>query len=285
VDQAVAWLRRHRDREKIFLWVDSFDPHEPWDPPPRFDRYAVGARRGPRLILPMGGPMERWASPDDVTHIRGLYAGEVSFVDHCLGRFFASLRELNYLDDSLVVVLADHGHPLGDHGKFLKGPDRLYSELLRVPFLVRLPRGRGGGRRSEALVQFQDLLPTVLDLIDAPGDREFMHGRSFAAVLRGETDEHREAIITGYHEGIDRCIRTRRYSYIMRPAGEADELYDLTEDPQERRNLAAEHGEEAERLRRLLGPAYRPRRRRGRGVQGKYELASSGIDEAVIGKH
>jgi len=285
VDQAVTWLQRHRGREKVFLWVDSFDPHEPWDPPPEFDVYAPPQRHGPRLILPLGGPMERWAAPEDVTHIRGLYAGEVAFVDSCLGRFFESLRELGYLDDSVVVILADHGHPLGDHGKFLKGPDRMYNELLRIPFMIRLPQGRHAGRHCDALVQFQDLLPTLLELTGSSGDLGFMHGRSFASVLRGETDEHREAIITGYHEGVDRCIRTKTWSYVERPAGEGDELYDLMNDPREQRNLADAHPGEVRRLAGLFGRAYRPRRRRGRGIQGKYELASSGIDEVVIGKH
>lgn len=284
VDDAITWLRRNRDHAKVFLWVDSFDPHEPWDPPPRFDTYTDPAYRGPRLILPMGGPSEGWASAAEIRHIRGLYAGEVSFVDHCLGRFFDALRELNYLDDSVVVVLADHGHPLSDHGKFLKGADRLYNELLRVPFMIRLPAGRHSGTRTDALVQFQDLLPTLLEVLGVGEDPGAMHGRSFAPVLVRRSDAHREAIITGYHEGIDRCIRTPRWSYIERPAGEPDELYDLVDDPGERRNLIGAHPEEAQRLGRLFGRTYRPRRRRGRGIQGKYELASSGLDDVVIGK-
>ena len=64
-------------------------------------------------------------------HIRGLYAGEAAFVDHCLGRLFDALRDLGYYEDSVIVLTADHGHPLADHGKFLKGGDRMYSELLR----------------------------------------------------------------------------------------------------------------------------------------------------------
>ena len=282
VDEAVTWLERNRSHKKVFLWLDSFEPHEPWDPPASFDTYT--SHRSPRLILPMGGPMEHWATPEDVHHIRGLYAGEVAFVDHSLGRLFNALRELGYLEDSIIVVLADHGHPLGDHGKFLKGPDRMYNELLRVPLMVRLPKGQHGGRRCDALIQFQDLLPTLLQLTGSGGDLGFMHGRSFAAVVREETDEHREAIITGFHEGIDRCIRTKTWSYVERPAGEADELYDLVEDPREQRNLADAHADEVQRLSRMFGRAYRPRRRRDRGLQGKYELASSGIDEAIVGK-
>ena len=107
----------------------------------------------------MGGTASDWASPEQVRHIRGLYAGEVAFVDHCLGQLFASLRDLGYYDDSLILLVADHGHPLADHGKFLKGTDRMYNELLKVPFLLRLPGGRGGGERIGALAQFHDVLP------------------------------------------------------------------------------------------------------------------------------
>ncbi|MGH2403645.1 MAG: sulfatase-like hydrolase/transferase, partial [bacterium] len=282
MEEATTWLRKNRVHDRIFLWVDCFDPHEPWDPPPRFDTYTSAGYRGPRLILPMGGLSERWATPEEVRHLRGLYAGEVAFVDSCVGKFFAALEELGYLEDSIVVVLADHGHPLGDHGKFLKGADRLYSELLRIPFMVRLPRDEDRGRHTDALVQFQDVLPTLLDLLGLQANLSSMHGRSFRHVVEGDTQDHRDAIITGYHEGADRCVRTKRWSYIERPAGQRDELYDLSVDAREQHNLIQSHAEEAERLARMFGRYYRVRRRLGGGIQGKYEMASSGLEEPVF---
>jgi len=283
VEDAIGWLKRNRSQKQVFLWVDCFDPHEPWDPPAAFDTYADPSYAGPRLILPMGGDAASWAGPEEMRLIRGLYAGEASFVDHWVGRFLEALGELGYLDDSVVLLLADHGHPLADHGKFLKGADRLYSEMLRVPFMVRLPDGRHGGERAEALVQFQDVAPTLLDLLEFPESLEAMHGRSFRAVLERDADEHREAIITGYHEGVDRCIRTKRLSFIERPSGVRDELYDLEKDPREQRNIIETHREEADRLARAFGRLYRSRRRRATGIQGKYELSSSGLDEPVLG--
>lgn len=184
---------------------------------------------------------------------------------------------------TIVLILSDHGHPLGDHGKFLKGADRLYNEMLRVPFMLRLPKGRHAGERADALVQFHDVLPTLLDLLGFEETLGGMHGRSFRDVLERRTDEHRQAIITGYHEGVDRCIRSKTSSYIERPAGQVDELYNLQEDPREQHNLIETHREEAERLARSFGRIYRSRRRRARGIQGKYELSSSGLDEPVLG--
>jgi arylsulfatase A-like enzyme len=136
-------------------------------------------------------------------------------------------------------------------------------------------------------VQFHDVLPTVLELLDLRNSTTSMHGRSFLPVLQGDTDVHREAIITGYHEAPDRCIRDHRWSYLLRPEGEPDELYDLVEDPKERRNLISEHPEVAGRLTSTFGSLFRLQlqaRTKGRpfskegGIQGKYELASSGIE-------
>ncbi|MBX6772643.1 MAG: sulfatase [Chloroflexi bacterium] len=276
---AVEWLRKNRTHEKIFLWIDSFDPHEPWDPPPRFDTYGDPAYRGPRLILPMGGRADDWATAEEQRAIRGLYSGEVAAVDAALGPLFTALGEYGYLDDSIILFLSDHGHPLGDHGKFLKGADRLYNELLKVPFMVRLPGGRQGGRRTRALVEFDDVAPTLLDLLGLASNAHAMHGRSFRPVLEGDTDEHRPHIITGYHDGVDRCIRDQRWSLILRPEQEPDELYDLLEDPRERQNLIDRYPEEARRLASAYGRTFF---RRGRptvikGIQGQYEMSSGSV--------
>ena len=278
VDEAVEWLKHNRSHRHILAWIDSFDPHEPWDPPARFDTYTDPNYRGKRLILPLGGLAEHWATPEEVRHVQGLYAGEAAFVDDCLGRLFRALKDLGYYDDSVIVLLADHGHPLADHGKFLKGGDRMYSELLKVPFMIRLPGGEGA-RRTQVVVQFHDVLPTLLDLAGLGNNATAMQGRSFLPVLRGEADEHRQAIITGYHEAPDRCVRDRTWSYVQRPEGEPDELYNLSEDPRERVNVIDEYPEEARRLARAFGSYFR----RGaaqvavKGVQGKYELSSGGI--------
>jgi arylsulfatase A-like enzyme len=278
VDEAVDWLTRNRDHRNIFLWIDSFDPHEPWDPPARFDTYTDPDYRGKRLIMPMGGPVENWATPEEIRHIRGLYAGEAAFVDHCLGRLFQTLEDLNYYDDSIIILTADHGHPLADHGKFLKGGGRLYNELLKLPFMIRLPGGKDA-RRTHAIAQFHDVLPTLLDLLSMTNNTALMHGRSFLPVLRGDSDTNRDVIITGYHEAPDRCVRDQTWSYIRRAAGEPDELYHLIKDPQERVNLIDQYPEEARRLARAFGSYFQcgVAQVEVKGIQGKYELASGGI--------
>ena len=279
VQKATNWLETNRSHDRTLLWVDSFDPHEPWDPPDRFDTYTDPSYVGPRLIMPMGGQASDWATPEQISHIQGLYAGEAAFVDHCLGRLFESLKSLGYYDDSIIVLMADHGHPLCDHGKFLKGGDRMYNELLKVPFMVRMPRGENGGRRTQAIVQFHDVLPTVLDAIGQSGNASAMNGRSFLDVLKGDADGHRDVIITGYHGAVDRCTRDRTWSYVQRPEDEPDELYNLADDPAERENLIDSHHEEAVRLASSFGSHFKRRpTRMVKGVQGEYEMSSSSIE-------
>jgi arylsulfatase A-like enzyme len=280
VAQAVEWLKKSRDYKKIFLWIDSFDPHEPWDPPKRFDKYTDPNYKGPRLIMPMGGLAKNWATQEEIRYIQGLYAGEAEFVDYCLGSLFETLEELGYLEDSLIVLTADHGHPLCDHGKFLKGADRMHGELLKVPFLVRFPKGEKAGKRISSLIQFQDILPTILDILGLKNNTSSMHGRSFLPVINDDRDNHRDTVIMGYYEGIDRCIRDLRWSYIQRPEGEPDELYNLDEDPREKNNLIDKYPEEAIRLSSMFGSYFRNRKTKRivKGVQGKYEMGSGSVE-------
>jgi arylsulfatase A-like enzyme len=280
VDQSIKWLEANRAHKRVFCWIDSFDPHEPWDPPKRFDTYGDPAYAGKRLIMPMGGLADKWSTPEEQRQIRALYAGEAEFTDHCLGRLFDALERLGYYDDSVILVMADHGHPLGDHGKFLKGADRLYSELLKVPFMIRLPGARVTGRR-DAIVQFQDALPTLLDLMELGDLGSAFAGRSFRGVVEGTEQRHRDLVISGYHEGIDRVIRDDRYSLILRPEGEADELYDLVADPRERNNLIDAEHDRATGMAARFGRAFF--RHGGRtaqiqGVQGKYEVLAGSLD-------
>jgi len=275
---AIQWLEENKTRREPFLlWWDSFDPHEPWTPPKEFDRYTDPNYKGKKIILPCGGPVVNHFTPEEIAYTRGLYAGEVAYVDHYVGQLLNKIAGLGYMDNSLIVLVADHGHPLADHGKFLKGGDRMYSELLKVPFMIRFPGGRYGGRRLTALTQFQDILPTLLEAIGLGNNIEAMHGRSLMPLIRGEVPSIRDVIVTGYHEAPDRCIRTVEWSYIRRPEGQPDELYNLIEDPQEKVNLVDRYPDVARRLASSFGSLYAVQVAEVKGIQGKYEVGGSAV--------
>jgi arylsulfatase A-like enzyme len=275
--RAGDWAEENASQGPFFLWVDSFDPHEPWTPPKEFDRYTDPHYQGKKIVLPPGGPAGAQLTDAEIAYTRGLYAGECAYVDHYVGRFLERLKALGLYDDSLIILIADHGHPLADHGKFLKGGDRLYNELLKVPCMVRLPGGAHGGQRLPALASFQDVLPTLLDAVGLGNNLDALPGHSLLPLIRGEVASVRQAIIAGYHEAPDRCVRDQTWSYIRRPEGQPDELYNLQEDPQERTNLIDRCPDEARRLAGLFGSLYFGKQKPAsvKGLQGKYEVADS----------
>jgi hypothetical protein len=119
------------------------------------------------------------------------------------------------------------------------------------------------------------------------GETHDMHGRSFRAVVEGDAETFRETCVTGYFEGTDRVVRHhdshtgRRWSLLLRPEGEPDELYDLVADPRERANLIDDHPDVATRLAGRFGPSYFRRRQpvlQVKGVQGAYEVASGVVE-------
>ena len=278
MDQSLKVLDdARRDGRPLYLWIDTFQPHEPWCPPAKFDTCGDPSYAGPRVVMPPGGPAEKWGSPDEIKRVQSLYAGEAAYVDYCIGHLFEGMREMGYFDDSVIVVLSDHGHPLCDHGKFLKGPDRMYSELLKVPFIVRLPGGDHGGRRVADLGRFPDLMPTLLDLAGLKGNLFCMAGKSLKPVLDGTGGSPYTATMSGFFPAQDRCIRNERYSYVVRPEGEPDELYDLEADPRERNNIVDKAPDMAESLLNEFGAIYFGKRPKPRGVQGSFEVADTSL--------
>ncbi len=260
----------------IFLWLDTFQPHEPWCPPAKFDTFGDPDYDGAKIIMPPGGMAADWATDAEIRRIRSLYAGEAAYIDWCLGKLLTGMRQMGYMDDSVVVILSDHGHPLADHGKFLKGPDRMYSELLKVPFIVRLPGGDCGGERATDLGRFADLLPTLLDLTGLSGNAREMSGKSLRASLEGSGRSPYEATISGYFKALPRCLRNERYSYIAFGEG-GDQLYDLTSDPRERTNIIADKTEVAEDLLGQFGAIYFASEHKPKGVQGTFEVADTSL--------
>jgi arylsulfatase A-like enzyme len=226
----------------------------------------------------MGGDYLKWGEEATADCVRGLYAGEAAYVDWCVGRLLDALDDMGYLEDTLVCVLSDHGHPLADHGKFLKGGDRMYSELLKVPLIMRFPGGEHGGRRLDALAQFPDVMPTLLDGLGCPEACHDLAGMSLMPVIRGEVDALREATISGYYKVAHRAVRNQRYSYIVRPGGEPDELYDLLEDPREQRNIIGKKPGMAGALAALFPKVYYPAPPKSHGVQGDSEVQHTPVD-------
>ena len=234
LDEALQWIRSQGD-DPFFAFIHFFDPHTPYDPPePYREQY------GPERL--------------------GLYRGEIAFVDHLVGRLVERLKDLGLYDETVIVVLGDHGESLGEHGEQTHG-FFIYDATVRVPLIIKAP-GSQRGQRSSNLVRTIDVMPTLLDLVGVEIPQT-VEGVSVAAHLRdpdSDVDSDRVAYIESHYARLHfgwaplRGIRTEQYKYIEAPRRE---LYELTADRSETRDVSreqpgivAELGSVVEKLRR-----------------------------------
>ena len=256
VKQTIRYLEE-APQDRLFLWVDMFDPHEPWDPPPPFDTMYDPGYSGQTIIDPVPGFVDGYLTPEELRHVQALYAGEVSFVDKWVGILIDALKRLGYWDDSLIVFSTDHGELLGERGCMRKARPWPYEELSRIPLLMRLPGGLSAGKTVRALTQTTDLLPTICDALDVELPLG-THGDSLLSLARGEQTRLRDFAISGFH-GQSWSLRNEAWSlYLWLPdypevpweprRANTRELYHLAKDPGETCDLAAEYGSIADAM-------------------------------------
>ncbi|MGH9721327.1 MAG: sulfatase family protein, partial [Bryobacteraceae bacterium] len=249
--EAARWLDHNVDENQPFyLHIESFSPHEYWDPPDSYYRqYMKTAYRGPRLIAPPA--LTRDMSPIDVEHVRALYAGLVTFVDAQIGRFLKKVDALGLMKNTLIVLAADHGTMMGEQGQVHKGETRLRTQVTHVPMMIYYPRQSWAGRRVDGFVQHTDLMPTLLDLsgIKIPPR---VTGESLRPLMESGKGSRRDTIVTGWGEHAS--VRSPEWNYIGRwnQGPPFEELYDLTSDRAELHNVAAKHPAVVSELRAKL---------------------------------
>jgi arylsulfatase A-like enzyme len=266
VNTAIQWLERQRGRDRLFLWVDCFDPHEPWDPPTELkEKYAPGYQ-GIDLIDPVPSQVAGYLTPEEMRYVQRLYAAEVEFVDRWVGKLLNAARQMGYFDNSLIIFTSDHGEPLDDHGIVRKCRPWNYEELAHVPLLIHLPGGQRSGLRITSFVQHPDFLPTICDFLGIqkpPG----VTGDSFWPLITRQEESIRDFAVTAHHKA-SWAIRTDRWTFHMMlrwPLRFADltpeaenndhvgfgaprELFDRANDPREQRNVLLQHPEVADEL-------------------------------------
>jgi arylsulfatase A-like enzyme len=238
-DAAGRWLDDNCTNGPFFLWVDGFDPHDPWDPPSHYAARYQPDYEGINFIWP--GTQGPEGTEDEVQHLCANYFGEVSFVDHCIGRLFEKLDALKLWDDTVVVFTSDHGTQILDHGRLGKGPRDLHPYNTRINMVVRHPDGPRGERVS-GFVQAHDLPATLLTMLDIPAE---LDGRDFWPLVTGETESIRDHVVIAWAdwaEGRARgrvSVRDDEWNYVVGTGyeDETPELYRLTDDPDEDRNV------------------------------------------------
>ena len=258
---AIKWLELNYDQhEKFFLHIDTFDPHEPCDPPKWYaDMYDPewkgGEVPGGAYIVGVPRPAASDLTEEQLNHLRALYAGEVTLVDRWVGRLLQKIDDLGLLEDTAIIFTSDHGTYIGEHNYVGKRP-HLYEEVAHIPLIIRLPDSIGApnGRRDE-IVQSPDIMPTILELagVNIPPT---VQGRSFLSIIRGEAEEEREiavssASLVGQRLPDYITVTSKRWALLASQVGSEvkSELYDLSRDPGETENLIDERPEVADDLR------------------------------------
>lgn len=265
--RAIPWLRAHA-AEPFFLFIHYWDTHWPYTPPERYRRLFYAGHptdpSNPSLEAwwrqPMGAAARAtWLRTadgliTDVEYVIALYDQEIRYVDDAVGEIVSAVDELGLADRTLVLVTADHGESMTEHGIFFDHHG-LYDSTLRVPLIARWPGRLPEGVRLPDIVEVSDIAPTLLE---AAGLRPpaAMEGRSFWRRLTGEeSPDGHERVVRSLE-----CtwqakwsLRTDRYKFILardpdRYGNPPRELYDLAADPGEERNIAAQRPEIASAL-------------------------------------
>jgi arylsulfatase A-like enzyme/Tfp pilus assembly protein PilF len=212
VTHALSWLKK-TPRRPFFLWLHLYDPHSPYDPP----------------------------EPYRTQYRSHLYDGEIAYADHELGRLISWLKRSQLYDRSLIVLLSDHGESLGDHGEKEHG-FFVYNATVHVPLIVKPPATSSfRSSRVPRPVETIDIAPTLLQ---GAGIKDIIEKQFQSHSLLASETEHDQ---TAYSETFYpfssfgwsplHALETSRYHYVDAPI---PELYDVTSDPEEKNNVAAQ---------------------------------------------
>ena len=245
--RATDFLKENRDRP-FFLHVNFRRPHHPFDPPSPFDRMYEGAafpashrREGEMRNKPpshtkslesTNGFDLRQMTGKDLDRIKSYYYGMISLNDKYIGQMLTSLSSLGLADHTIVVLTADHGEMLGDHGLLFKA-GYMYDEVLRTPLIFRAPGKLPAGRRVTGMTEGVDILPTILEVMGLPRS-ERVQGTSMLPLAEGRAAGREEIHSEFPGTKVVRTADWKLVHYVRAPYGE---LYNLREDPYELYNL------------------------------------------------
>ena len=287
---AMRWLENHY-KEDFFLYIDTWDPHEPWDAPAYYTELYWPGYDG-ELVLPLYG---NWNDvpgykEEQVRKGHATYCGEITMVDTWLGHLLRSVENMGLMTNTAIIFTSDHGFYFGEHGGLFgkmssdKRPDGtlrtydepdsmwsyspLYEELVHIPLLIYLPGLAPGAYKG--LSSAVDVMPTVLDILglEIPA---FVQGRSLVPGMRDTSLSGREFVVSSLPfanpgdpvHSVDNFLRSLldppvttitsgQWSLLYSPQEGVSELYNLTSDPGQRENVIYENQDNARELHQFL---------------------------------
>lgn len=242
--EGAHWLEQNQDAGKFFLILDSFDPHEPWDPPASYGRMYDSDDDTMDFLSSLYGRADQ-LSPRVLKRLRANYAGEVTLVDRWLGYFLEKLKYLNLMQDTLIALISDHGHCIGEHNIVGKQGHPMTREIADLVLMMRHPQGEGAGTTCSSLVYNFDVPSTILARLGIKPENP-MDGKDIWPLALGKEKEIYDHVTCGWGPFV--MVRDRRYWYNAYLWGESPLLYDLDADPKLERNIAEEHPHICQRM-------------------------------------
>ena len=247
------WVERNLD-ERFFLWMHYMDPHDPYVPPEEY--LSDFSSRKEAFDFNLSVDKDN-LSEEELSTLKRLYEGEVKYTDACIGQFLDYLEEKKLLEESLIIITADHGHAFMEHGRFAHAYDILYNEVIHVPLIIS---GKSENYKIASNVQLLDLSPTILDLLKIKKPSSFM-GESLLPVIEGIErktpifSESAEPDLINLKYNINKkavsCI-FGSYKIIINELRNSIELYNIDQDFDEKDNLIDCEEKRAKKLKLLL---------------------------------
>jgi arylsulfatase A-like enzyme len=232
--RGMDFLEHAEEGQPFFLVLDSFDPHEPWDPPEKYVSLYSDGYQGRDPIVPNYSRSD-WIDARELKRMKALYAGEVTMVDHWLGRFLDKMESTGRMDDTLLIVMADHGVAHGEHGYTGKPENVLWPEVTDIPFYIRHPEGKGAGKTSDYFASTHDVAPTILGVLGIEPQLK-MDGQDLSPLLEGSEPGPRPHFTLGYNQHV--WARDEKYAMFCVNNRSQAHLYDLRSDPDMDENIA-----------------------------------------------
>ena len=245
-EQFLDWIGEAEGQRPFFAFLNYFDPHDPYVPPPPFDTLFSGGGLPDVVTMAEG---KRYTARE-VEALIARYDESIAYTDHHLAMLLDQLDSRGLLENTIVVVTSDHGEEFGEHGVFTHGHS-MYQPALRVPLVIAFPGKVPQGYRVDRWVTTSDLAATVLSLAEIPNER--IHGESLERWWTAQSSSANAPDDTLFSrvsyswavpdfypisKGDMETVFADPYKYILNGDGR-EELYDLREDPGEARDLAA----------------------------------------------
>jgi len=249
---AMDWLERNINNKPFMLYIDMFDPHEPWDAPPRYQKMYRDEYPYERYLFGYGVGVQD-IRQDDLPVIRDLYAAEVTFSDYCIGRLLERIDELGLKDDTIVAFSTDHGTHLGEEGCVQKTPALLNACVTNIPLIIRHPDKKFAGKHIDGLASAIDFMPTFLPLLGID-DYQDMDGENMWRLVTGEVPAIHDNVYTVFRNfGAIHSLDWHYFQNVRgKDIGKGPCLYDLKNDPNQAKNVIKEFPDIAKDMRAKL---------------------------------